>query len=200
MLKRLSANFKVKLFGNLKKFICLNIKIDKDEIKADQRAWPWASKRSPHASSYNTRSHSRKDLQEPSRITRPPIYRPVIRVLLYLAVCTHLGIFFHICALARLLHSPIRRHLAFEKSLLRYIAWTQTFDFRYLRSQKLSSRSIRAHVDANWGSCKDIRKYAIMYVIDFNGMAAEWRSKNQTEIAFYSAEYELLHSLNAQNS
>ena len=40
MLKeRLSANFKVKLFGNFKSFIGWNIKIEKDEIKIDQRAY-----------------------------------------------------------------------------------------------------------------------------------------------------------------
>ena len=97
---------------------------------------------------------------------------------------------FHACALTRQSHTPIRRHLAYAKFLLRYISGSKTFGLRYLRSQELAIRSIRANVDADWGGCKYTRKSTTGYVIDIKGTPDEWGSKKQKVPALSSAESE----------
>ncbi len=78
------------------------------------------------------------------------------------------------------------------KRILRYIAGTVHFDFKFLRSDKLSSQSLHAAVDADWGGCRETRKFTSGWVIAINGSPFVWIKRKQSIIANSSAEAEYI--------
>ena len=120
-------------------------------------------------------------------------YRSLVGGLLYLSVSTRPDISFSVSALARQVHAPTKRHSAYLKRILRYIAGTISLGLNFPRSAgTLSPNSIAAHVDTDWGVCRETRRSTTGYVITINGPPILWRTRRQTIIALSSAQSEYI--------
>ena len=195
----LKATFDVKLFGSLTSFIGWNISITSDYIKVDQQGYVrsllqthgYDRCNAVHAPlSKNADIIALRDDEMKLNSSEHTAYRSIVGGLLYLAFCTRPDLSCAVTTLARQVHAPGTRHMMHAKRVLRYVAGTACLGLKYSRSQLLSPKSFRAHVDADWGGDKDSRASATGYVIDINGTPVSWRTKRQTVVALSSAESE----------
>ncbi len=117
-------------------------------------------------------------------------YRSLIRILLYLAVCTRPDVSFSVSVLARQVHNPTPRNFSYLRRILRYISGTVNMSLKYHRSDHVQPQSLRAHVDADCGGCHDTRKSTSGLIIDGSGTPIVWRTRKQTLVATLSGETE----------
>ena len=197
--QNLSATFDVKLFGELRSFIGWNICRTPRGVKVDQRGYARSllkrfgldeanavlSPLPEHADVLGAGPDD--DMLTPKAHAE---YRSAIGGLLYLAVSTRPDLSYSVTVLARQLHAPTMRHMVLLKRVLRYVAGTVTLGLWYRRSGPLSSTSLAAFADADWGGCKDTRRSTTGYIISINKAPILWKSRRQTVIALSSAESE----------
>ena len=198
--QKLSATFDVKLFGQLRTFIGWEIQYLPGGIKVTQSRYAkdllsrcgmescnavW----SPLPTNADLTSANENDmLLTPVAHSE---YRSVIGALIHLAVCTRPDLSFAVCALARHVHQPTERHRALMKRILRYVAGTTDYDLQYNR-RPVTTESLKAHVDVDWGGCVETRHSTSGYIITINGGPISWKSQKQTVIALSSAESEYI--------
>ena len=78
------------------------------------------------------------------------------------------------------------------KRILRYLVGTFRVGLKYKSSKDLTTSSLSAYVDADWGGCKETKKSTTGYAICINNTPISWKTKNQSMIALSSAEAEYI--------
>ena len=115
-------------------------------------------------------------------------YRFIIGSLLYLAICTRPDLSFSIAVLARQVHAPAKRHMAYDKRVLRYVKGTENYGLTYPRLGSQSPLTLTAHVDSDWEGCQETKKYTSGWMMTINGAPVMWRTRKQTVVSTSSGE------------
>jgi hypothetical protein len=103
-------------------------------------------------------------------------------------------IIFSIHLLARFMTNATKSHLAYAKTVLRYVFSNRHRSFTYCdsRSTTLAPGQLGAYADSSWADVIPARKSTYSYVLMLNNAAVSWRSALSTTLATSTAAAELI--------
>ncbi len=80
--------------------------------------------------------------------------------------------------------------MALIRKVLRYVAGTIHYHLSYPRAVQRTLDSVHAHIDGDWGGCKETRKSTSGWIIAINGTSFVSITRKRTIIAVSSGESE----------
>lgn len=198
--RMLAANFKLKVIGDLKYFLGLEIAKSPKGIHLCQRKYTLqlvsdtgftSAKPQPLLMDpgIHLNDHDGEPLEDPS------CYRRFIGRLMYLTV-SRPDITYAVNRLSQFMSKPRTPHLQAMHHLLQYLKASLGQGILFPAT---SSTKISAYVDADWGSCQVTRRSTTGYCVFMGSSLISWRSKKQATVARSSAEAEY-HALAAVTS
>ena len=115
-------------------------------------------------------------------------YQRLVGSLLFLQMCTRPDLSFAILLLSQHCSSPLPRHFAAARRVLRYLKGTKDLRLRYGGSS--AHLSLSGLSDADWAGDKSSRASTSAFVWSLAGGPVSWSSKKQSCIALSTAEAE----------
>lgn len=107
-----------------------------------------------------------------------------------MAICTRPDISYAVCALARSLHAPSKRHRTLIRRVFRYTSSTKQLGLHFKKAE--TNFKLQAYADADWGGCKGTRQSTNGVVVTINDTPISWKSSRQSLVALSSAEAEYI--------
>jgi len=190
--KRLSSCFRIKDLGDVK--YCLRIEFTRDEerISMCQKGYIeeilvkfGMSESKPVSTPMDCSVKLKKGDADPDKCL---LFRELVGMLSYLAVCTRPDIVFAVSRLSQFNMCYDESHWTAAKRVLRYLR--ETVGIGLLFSKRGSS--LTGHTYADWANCLDDRRSYTEYVFTFNGGSVSWESKKQRTTALSSTEVEYM--------
>ncbi|MCI01942.1 hypothetical protein A2U01_0022972, partial [Trifolium medium] len=197
----LQQHFKLKILGDLKYFLGLEIAKSKQGIHLCQRKYtlqllqdtgttaakPTLVPMDPGNSLNDTDGEALTDISS---------YRRLIGRLMYLTI-SRPDITYAVNKLSQFMQHPHTPHLAAVHHVLQYLKGTPG---KGLFFPTQSSLRLTAFADADWGSCKVTRKSTTGFCVFLDDSLISWKSKKQPTVARSSAEaeYRALASLTSE--
>lgn len=187
----LEENFKLKIIGDLKYFLGLEIAKSTKGIHLCQRKYAVqllqdtgyiSAKRLPIPMDPNIHLND----VDGDPLPDVSMYRRLIGRLMYLTI-SRPDITFAVNRLSQFLAAPRTPHLNAVHHLLQYIKGTPVQGIFFPAN---SSLRLSAYVDAEWGSCQITRKSTSGFCIFLGESLVAWKSKKQPTVARSSAEAE----------
>ena len=129
-------------------------------------------------------------------LQNPSPYRRLVGRLIYLTI-THLDIMFAVHTLSQFMHAPRKPHLDATMRVLRYLKSSPGQGLLY---SAMSSLSLMAYCDSDWGSCSMTRHSTTDFCTMLGDSLISWKSKKQTIVSCSSAkvEYRAMDTANCE--
>ena len=196
----ISAEFKVRLLGNAKTF--LGMEIDKNSQKGTveitqkkyikniankfglAHAKPVHSPLPPKIDKHLEKATSDQDADN-------ELYRSIIGSLMYAQNLCRPDISFAVSKLSRYLNSPKMTHLKLAKRVVSYLYTTSNFGIKYSKNS-FKRNKFFGYADADFASDILDRKSVSGWVFMYGNGAVSWRSLKQTCVALSTPEAEYL--------
>ena len=189
---RLSSEYQVKDFGNIK--YCLGIEVEqkKNQISIAQSGYirevlqkfemsDCKAVKSPLAAG----TKLERETNAVGNDTRYP-HRELIGALMYIAIGIRPDIAHAVVMLSQFNNHNGQAHWQSAKRILRYLQGTINRKLVYTQDKE----GIIGHAVADWGSCTIDRKSYSGYVFSLSGVAISWTSRKQRIVALSSTEAE----------
>lgn len=195
--RRLSEEFEMKDLREVKCFLGLNIRRDREAgtMTIDQQAYVKSvlerfgmSDCKPSAIPMETRLKLEKEKDQKKRTDKP--YRELVGCLMYLMVTSRPDLSAAVTYFASFQCCPTNEHWVHLKRVLRYLKGTADCKLEYKRSK--SPLKLEAFADADWGNDLNDRKSISGFVIQLNGSTVMWTTRKQGSVALSTTEAELM--------
>jgi len=191
---KLSNKFKMKDLGEVKTYLGINIKHDrnKNEITLDQRDYIESLARKYgiiDSNCYHTPMEQNLKL-EPAQSEKNDVkFRNLIGALLYISTGTRLDISYSVNYLSRFQNCCEETHFKYALRVLKYLYFTRNIKLTYQRN--INKDMIDCYVDADWAGDAMDRKSTTGYVIRMYGNVVYWKTRKQGSVTKSSthAEY-----------
>ena len=201
--EKLSAHFKMKDLGIMKRFLGLDISTDGNgDISVSQKRYlqkvlhrfgmesckPAATPFPSHAQHLHKRDY---DLGHPDPEGDQSLYHEIVDSLNHTAVWTRRDIAHSISKLSQFLHDPSIVHVNTAKHLLRYIKGTVDLHLKYSGRSNQSPR-LDGYADADYANDEDNRKSisGFCYFLFNDSSPVSYSSKKQSLVALSTMEAE----------
>lgn len=198
MLKgRLSVEFEMKDLQEVKCFLGLNIRRDREAgvMTIDQQAYVKSvlerfgmSDCKPSAIPMEPRLKLEKG-KDPKEYTDKP-YRELIGCLMYLMVTSRPDLSAAVNYFAGFQCCPTNEHWVHLKRVLRHLRGTA--DYKLLYQRRNSTGKLEAFADADWGNDPNDRRSVSGFVVQLHGCTVIWATKKQGSVALSTTEAELM--------
>ena len=193
--------FKLKVLGNLKYFLGLEIASSKEGICLSQRNYTLSLLEDTGFADSKPASLPMDPNLKLNTVDGEPLpddgqYRRMIGRLLYLTI-SRPDIAFAVNKLSQYMSAPRSPHLDALHHLLRYLKTSPGQGLLFSASSPLS---LKAYADADWGSCLDTRRSTTGHCVFLGDSLISWKSKKQHTVSRSSseAEYRALASVTSE--
>ncbi|XP_016178828.1 uncharacterized protein LOC107621313 [Arachis ipaensis] len=188
---KLQSIFKLKILGDLKFFLGLELSLSKDGITLSQRKYTLSLLEETGflgCKPANTPmdANMKLRLDEGDHIPDASSYRRLIGRLKYLTI-SRPDITFAVVKLAQYMENPRTPHLEAVHHVLRYLKAAPTQGLLFSSKSKFH---LSMYTDADWGSCLDTRRSTTGYCTFLGDSLVSWKSKKQDVVSRSSTETE----------
>lgn len=202
--KEMQAQFQIKLLGECKYILGMEVKQTKEGIAIHQSGYISKNLEELQLATCNpsrlpisegaTSALAANNKAEPVDATK---YRSIVGKTMYAMVTTRPDIAFAVGLLGRYSAKPNTQHRAMAKQLMRYLKGTKDAYLMYPRTN--GKLEIEVYLDADFAGAED-RKSTSGSLILINGTAVLWISRKQTTVATSTthAEYAALATTNRE--
>ncbi|XP_025670273.1 uncharacterized mitochondrial protein AtMg00810-like [Arachis hypogaea] len=182
--KLLEASFKLKILGDLKYFLGLELARSSDGIVLSQRKYALSILEDTNFTdsksvSLPMEANLRLSDSDGDLLADSSIYRRLIGRLMYLTI-SRPDITYAVSTLSQFSSKPRTTHVNALHHLLRYLKGTVG---QGLLFSAKSEKRLMAYADADWAGCPDTRRSVSGYCVFIGDSLISWRSKKQQTVS-----------------
>ncbi|XP_055825358.1 uncharacterized mitochondrial protein AtMg00810-like [Solanum dulcamara] len=178
--KDLQKEFKMMDLGDLKFFLGIEWGAKPEATPLEQNQKLTSAQYDECIRGTSNEGHEDHKLQDPSR------YQRLVGRLLYLTM-TRPDLAFSVQVLNQFMHCPKESHMEAALRVVRYIKEASGLG---LLMPAEDTNKLLAYCDSDWGSCLEIRRSVIGYLVKLGEALISWKSKKGETISRSSAEAE----------
>ncbi|XP_020963349.1 uncharacterized protein LOC110264984 [Arachis ipaensis] len=196
--QRLQSVFKLKILGDLKFFLGLEIAKSRKEISLTQRKYTLSLLEDTNflhckPALIPMEANIKLRAKEGDKVEDASAYRRLIGRFMYLTI-SRPYIIFAVTKLAQFMSDPRVPHLNAIHQILRYLKAAPGQGIFFSSNSKFN---LSIYTDADWGSCLDTRRSTTGYCTFLGDSLISWKSKKQPVVSRSSTEAEYRAMANA---